>query len=135
MKTILILVACFILGACSRVETDGPDAQGYRWVKDGPVGTPVIHRDMDTFLYCGLEEKSKSCAIHRANKVCDIYLPKNPEAWQEPHELRHCDGWRHPDPVPQANTRSRLVALAPRSSSFSASLALPALSLRENHGL
>lgn len=93
MRYALILLMLF---ACSKVETDGPDAQGYRWVKDGQVGKPIIHRDADVFLYCGLEHNAQSCAII-AEGLCNVYLPKNPEPWQEKHELKHCEGWRHPD--------------------------------------
>lgn len=81
---------------CEKVETDGPDAQGYKWIKDGPVGTPVLHQRADVYLACGLEYKAKSCAVI-AGGVCHVYLPPDPEPWQEAHELRHCQGWRHPD--------------------------------------
>ena len=94
VKYALILM---LLASCTRVETDGPDAQGYRWQKDGPTGTPVIHRDVDVALYCGLEEKALSCAVQRGDGICNIYLPEKPQPWQEAHELRHCAGWRHPD--------------------------------------
>lgn len=91
-----LILAVFVLAACTKVETDGPDAQGYKWQKDGASGVPVIHRDMDVFLYCGLEHNAKSCAIV-AGGQCHVYLPRDPEPWQEAHELRHCEGWRHPD--------------------------------------
>ena len=84
------------LTACTHIETVGPDAQGYHWVKDGPTGDPRIHRNVDVFLACGLEKCAKSCAVI-ANGICDVYLPPNPEPWQEWHETRHCQGWRHPD--------------------------------------
>ena len=89
-----VLVVLFLL-SCSKVDTEGPDAQGYSWVKDGPVGKPVVHRDVDVFLHCGLEPGAKSCAII-AEGVCNVYLPPSPAPWQEPHELKHCAGWRHP---------------------------------------
>lgn len=89
-------LACVImLVGCSESVVDGPDAQGYKWVKGGPTGIPVIHRGVDTFLYCGLEPGAKSCAII-AEGICNVYLPPRPEPWQEPHELRHCRGERHP---------------------------------------
>lgn len=81
---------------CERVETDGPDLQGYKWQKDGPTGTPVIYRKVDVFLTCALEPHAKSCAIIK-DGICRVYLPPDPEPWQESHELRHCQGWRHPD--------------------------------------
>lgn len=87
-----------LLTACTQVETDGPDAQGYRWQKDGPSSKPVFHRGVDVFLNCSFEEKAKSCAIQgRGDNLCHIYLPEVVEDWQEKHELRHCAGWRHPD--------------------------------------
>jgi hypothetical protein len=88
-----------LLPACMDIETD---AQGYKWESGGPKATPRINRDVDVFLYCGFEEKAKSCAVQRGDGICDVYLPKNPESWQEPHELRHCDGWRHPNPLRNA---------------------------------
>lgn len=86
-----------MLAACTTIELDGPDERGYKWVRDGMIGKPVIHRDVDVYLYCSFEEKAKSCAVQFGDGYCHIYLPKNPESWQEPHELRHCDGWRHPN--------------------------------------
>lgn len=90
------LYIILILTGCASVVFDGPDAQGYHWVNNGPVGNPVIYKDVDVFLYCGLEEKAKSCAIQRGDGICSVYLPPDPEPWQEGHELRHCQGWRHP---------------------------------------
>lgn len=92
----LVVLLLVVLFGCSQVEIDGPDAQGYNWVKDGPVGSPVIHRNADVFLNCGLMEKAESCAVQRGDGECHIYLPKNPPDWVEAHELRHCAGWRHP---------------------------------------
>lgn len=86
------------LSACTRIETDGPDAQGYRWQRDGMTGTPAIHRNVDVYLSCAFEEKATACSIIREGQ-CDIYLPSNPEPWMEAHELRHCAGWRHPNPL------------------------------------
>ena len=91
-----ILVLLLLLVGCSKVETDGPDAQGYKWVKDGQVGKPIIHRNADVFLSCMFEDKAQSCAII-AEGLCNVYLPPNPAPWMEAHELRHCAGWRHPD--------------------------------------
>lgn len=98
MNKVLILTIAITLASCTKVDTDGPDEQGYKWIKDGAIGTPVIHRNMDVFLYCGLEHNAKSCAVIADGK-CNIYLPSNPEPWQEAHEIRHCEGWRHPDPL------------------------------------
>lgn len=89
-----------ILCGCEQVPTDGPDAQGYSWVKDGPSAPAQLHVGADVFLNCGLEEKAKSCAIQgRGDGLCHIYLPDDPAPWQEAHERRHCDGWRHPNPL------------------------------------
>ena len=98
-RCLSLLIAAALLSSCTRVETDGPDAQGYRWQKDGPIGTPILHRNVDVSLYCGLEEKALSCAIQRGDGNCDVYLPERPQPWQEAHELKHCAGWRHPDPL------------------------------------
>jgi len=95
-KLVKFVLLCLLIGGCIIIPQEGTDPQGYKWRKDGSVGIPVIHKDTDVYLYCGLEEKAKSCAIVR-DGVCDVYLPPDPEAWQEPHELKHCDGWRHPD--------------------------------------
>ena len=84
------------LSSCvSVIERDGPDAQGYRWVKDGAVGEPVVHTGVDVFLMCGQEKKALSCAVIR-DGVCRVFLPEEPQPWQLAHELRHCEGWRHP---------------------------------------
>lgn len=81
-----------------RIETSGPDERGYTWIRDGMSGAPVFHRGVDVFLSCDLEPKAKSCAIQgRGDGLCHIYLPPEPEPWMEPHEVRHCAGWRHPD--------------------------------------
>lgn len=97
MKRLLII---FLLSGCTQVETDGPDAQGYKWQKDGPSAPVVIHAGVDTYLNCGIEAKAKSCAIQgRGDGLCHIYLPPDPEPWMEPHERKHCAGWRHPDPL------------------------------------
>lgn len=98
MKYALVIL---LLCACTKVEYEGPDAQGYAWQKDGPTGKPVIHRGYDVFLNCGIEPNAKSCA-RIANGICDIYLPPDPAPWQEPHELRHCAGWTHPNPFKDA---------------------------------
>lgn len=90
------MLCLFVLAACVKIETAGPDAQGYKWVRDGAVGVPVIHRDQDVYLRCAMDIKAKSCAVIE-NNVCNVYLPPNPEPWQEAHERRHCEGWRHPD--------------------------------------
>lgn len=90
-----LLVA--LLAACTAVERDGPDAQGYRWERAGPVGKPTVHRSQDVYLRCGLEPHARSCARIEGG-VCDVYLPPDPEPWMEPHELRHCAGWQHPSP-------------------------------------
>lgn len=96
MRRLLALV--LLITACEFVQTDGPDAQGYRWQKDGSTGAPVVHYKADVFLRCGLEHNAKSCAVIHDGR-CDVYLPEHPEAWQEAHERRHCDGWTHPDPL------------------------------------
>lgn len=87
-----------MLMGCSQVELEGLDAQGYKWQKDGATGIPVFHRDIDIFLNCGLEPDAKSCSIIR-DGICDVYLPPNAPSWMEAHELKHCAGWRHPDPM------------------------------------
>jgi len=92
----ILLISLFLTSCVSIIEQSGPDAQGYYWEKSGAVGTPVIHRDFDVYLYCGLEEKAESCAIIREG-ICNIYLPDDPKPWQESHELKHCQGWKHPD--------------------------------------
>ncbi len=89
----LVLLA-FISG-CVSVATEGPDEQGYRWILDGRKGTPVIKRDVDVYLNCGFVTGAQACSVIRGNE-CFIYLPPNPGAWMEAHELKHCAGWRHP---------------------------------------
>ena len=85
------------LSLMSCITIEGPDAQGYKWVKDGSVGKPDIHivHDGNIYLYCGLELHAVSCS--RIEKgVCDVYLPLGYEPWMRAHELRHCEGWSHP---------------------------------------
>lgn len=97
MASVKAAAAAFLLLAgCARIENDGPDAQGYKWQKDGPVGKPIYHQGVDVFLNCGMADHALSCAVHRADG-CHIYLPANPLPWQKAHEERHCAGWRHPD--------------------------------------
>lgn len=87
--------ALLCLAACVTVERD---AQGYLWEFTGRKGSPKIWRDVDVFLNCGFILEAKSCAVIR-DDVCDIYLPPDPEPWQEAHELRHCAGWQHPNRI------------------------------------
>ncbi len=85
------------LSLMSCITIEGPDAQGYKWVQDGLVGKPDIHiiPDGNIYLYCGLELHAVSCS--RIEKdVCEVFLPLGYEPWMRAHELRHCEGWRHP---------------------------------------
>ncbi len=92
------LTTLLLLAGCTQVETDGPDAQGYKWQKDGPSAPPEFHRGVDVYLNCSMEEHATSCAVQgRGDGKCHVYLPARPESWQEAHELRHCAGWRHPN--------------------------------------
>lgn len=95
---VIIAIALALLFAGSRVETDGPDAQGYKWERRLPDAPAVaVHRSSDVYLNCAQEEKALSCArADRKAGTCDVYLPKNPAPWQEAHERRHCAGWIHP---------------------------------------
>lgn len=88
--------------ACTQIDTAGPDAQGYKWRRDGPV----VPRDKwayhtvgngNIYLHCNLEAAAESCAVVRADgSACDIYLPPDAPAWRIAHEEKHCDGWTHP---------------------------------------
>ena len=95
------LLAVLLLAGCAPFITYEPvevDAQGYKWERGGPVGEPVYHVGLDVFLNCGLEEKAESCAVQgRGDGLCHVYLPADAAPWMEPHELRHCAGWRHPN--------------------------------------
>ncbi len=96
MRLLVALLLALSTSACG----EAPDAQGYTWVKDGPSAPAVIYRNVDVYLHCGFDSKARSCAVQgRGDGLCHVYLPKNPEPWMEPHERRHCDGWRHPDPL------------------------------------
>ena len=101
-----LLVALLVaLAACTEVETDGPDAQGYTWRRDGPRVDPAnwhyhVVSDGNVFLHCMFDVKAESCALVRTDgSRCDIYLPAKYAPWRKAHEERHCDGWRHPDPL------------------------------------
>ena len=91
-------LAALLLISCTKIETEGPDAQGYKWAKEGSVAPAVYHRGVDVYLNCGVEPSAKSCAIQgRGDGLCHIYLPPNPEPWQQAHEEKHCNGWIHPN--------------------------------------
>jgi hypothetical protein len=95
-----LAAAALVLFGCDSVPTDGPDAQGYTWRKDGPSATAVYHYDEDVYLKCAFDIHSKSCAVQGlGDGKCHIYLPPKYETWQPAHEQRHCDGWRHFDPL------------------------------------
>lgn len=94
---IFAAVAIYGLYTAGRVETDGPDAQGYKWEKRFPALPSTVHARQDVYLHCEQEEKALSCARRDGEAgACDIYLPPNAASWQESHERRHCDGWVHP---------------------------------------
>ena len=106
VKTLLLCI--LLLAGCAQVAElfpgivsyDPPvkDAQGYRWERGGPIGTPVIHRGVDVYLNCMFEEKAEACAVQgRGDGLCHVYLSTNPEPWHEAHERKHCEGWRHPN--------------------------------------
>ena len=94
--TAYALLALLILAGCERVELDGPDAQGYKWQKDGPVGAPIYHYGVDVYLNCNFAAHAQACSIFRDGE-CHIYLPQEYPPWMKAHEERHCAGWRHPD--------------------------------------
>lgn len=87
-----------LLASCVPLPSYERDAQGYAWERTGAPIAPAIHRNTDVYLYCAFEEKAESCSVRRGD-VCDIYLPKNPAPWMEAHELKHCEGWSHPNPL------------------------------------
>lgn len=96
----LALVAAYGIFTAERVETDGPDEQGYRWERrlDAfPVSAIAVIRDGNIAMNCGVEYGATSCFRRdEVARTCDVYLPLGYAAWQEAHERRHCAGWIHP---------------------------------------
>jgi len=107
----LLALASLLVGspACSKVETSGPDAQGYTWRKDGVAVDKAgwrYHTTKDIFLHCGLEPNAQSCALSGvAGTFCDIWLPLGAPAWMIAHEEKHCEGWTHPGHLKKSDLR------------------------------
>ena len=118
MKTLkTLLLVLFLAGSLSGCVNLSPilaydppvkDAQGYTWERGGPVGEPVIHRGVDVYLNCMFEEKAEACTVQgRGDGLCHVYLSQNPEPWHEAHELKHCEGWRHPNTMRRVRSNGR----------------------------
>lgn len=102
MPRIEVLGVLLLLSACTTVQLEGTDAQGYKWVRDGvqvASGNWRYHMvtDGNVFLHCANLTASVACSrIERDGSACDIYLANDSAPWVRAHEEKHCAGWRHP---------------------------------------